>query len=81
MTDAPTNETALVRISTEAHAMLREMANIQRRTLGGQAEVLIEMAWNNMKSNPPVARPNYANRPPQPSPSAARPPHKKGVLP
>lgn len=63
MSDAPTNETALVRISAEAHAMLREIANTQRRTLGGQTEVLIEMAWNNMKSNPPVApvaRPNYA---------------------
>lgn len=61
MTNTPVpNETALVRISAEAHAMLREMANIQRRTLGGQAEVIIEMAWNNMKSNPQVARPNYA---------------------
>lgn len=54
MSDSP-NETALVRISTEAHAMLREIAQAQRRTLGAQAEVIIEMAWNNLKSNPPVA--------------------------
>ncbi len=50
------NETALVRISAEAHAMLREMAQTQRRTLGAQAEVIIEMAWNNAKSNPPATQ-------------------------
>lgn len=55
MSNTPSNETALVRISAEAHAMLREMANAQRRNMGAQAEILIEMAWNNMQSNTPVA--------------------------
>lgn len=64
MTNASTpNETALVRISAEAHAMLREMATSQRRTLGAQAEIIIEMAWNNAKSTPPAIQPLGRHQP------------------
>lgn len=45
-----TNETILVRISTEAHDLLREIADAEKRQLGRQAEVLIEAAYNAMKA-------------------------------
>ncbi len=55
MADTP-KETVLLRISSQAHAMLTELANEQKRTLGGQAEVLIEAEWHATRaSNPPVA--------------------------
>lgn len=40
-----TNETILVRISTEAHDLLREIAEAEKRQLGRQAEVIIEAAY------------------------------------
>lgn len=62
-------EYQMVRITTQAHAKLKALAEAQKRSMSNQAEVLIEAEWAATQSNPPVASvprpfPTPANRPP-----------------
>lgn len=42
-------ETTLLRINTEAHAKLSEIAEANKRSLGNQAEMLIDAAYTQMQ--------------------------------
>ena len=73
MTNTPLSpapqEYQMVRITVEAHAKLKALAEAQKRSMSNQAEVLIEAEWAATQSNPPVASvsrpfPTSASRPP-----------------
>lgn len=49
-------EYLMVRITIEAHAMLKEICENEKRSMGNQAEVLIEAAYNAMKATQHEAR-------------------------
>lgn len=60
MTNTPPSpapqEYQMVRITTQAHAKLKALAEAQKRSMSNQAEVLIEAEWAATRaSNPPVA--------------------------
>lgn len=59
MTNTPPSpapqEYQMVRITTQAHAKLKALAEAQKRSMSNQAEVLIEAEWAATQSNPPVA--------------------------